>query len=117
MNNKKKILHIVESFGGGVFTFLVDLLNEMSEEYEIAIAYSKREQTPENFKEYFSSKIKFIEVKNFTRRINPVKDLKAFFEIKKIIKEENPDIIHLHSSKAGFTGRFAANGKKRMILF
>ena len=117
MNNKKKILHIVESFGGGVFTFLVDLLNEIADEYEIVVAYSKRQQTPENFKEYFSSKIRFIEVKNFTRKINLVKDLKAFFEIKKIIKEENPDIIHLHSSKAGFIGRFAANGKKKTILY
>lgn len=117
MNNKKKILHVVESFGGGVFTFFVDLLNEIADEYEIVIAYSKRPQTPENFKEYFNSKIRFIEVKNFTRKINPVKDLKAFFEIRKIIKEENPDIIHLHSSKAGFTGRFAANGKKKTILY
>ena len=54
MNNKKKVLHVVESFGGGVFTFLSDLLNEMSDEYEIVVAYSMRKQTPENFKEYFN---------------------------------------------------------------
>ena len=27
------------------------------------------------------------EVENFTRSINPIKDIKAFFEIKKIIKQ------------------------------
>lgn len=114
---KKKILHIVEAFGGGVFSFLVDLVNATSSEFDIVIAYSKRAQTPENFKTYFASNVKFIEVKNFTRSISFKKDIKAFLEIRKIIKEEKPEIIHLHSSKAGFLGRFAANGKKIKMLY
>lgn len=114
---KKKILHIVEAFAGGIFSILVDLVNATCEEFDIVIAYSKRSQTPENFENYFASNVKFIEVKNFMRSINPKKDLKAFSEIKKIIKDENPDCIHLHSSKAGFLGRFAANGKKVKMLY
>lgn len=114
---KKKILHIVESLGGGIFSFLVDLVNNTDDEFDITIAYGIRVETPENFKSYFSNNIKFIEVKNFTRNINPIKDLKAFFEVKKIIKEENPDVIHLHSSKAGFIGRFATNCKKKTMLY
>lgn len=114
---RKKILHIVESFGSGVFSFLVDLINSTDEEFDITVAYGKRTETLENFKEYFSGNVKFIEVKNFTRSINPVKDLKAFFEVKKIIKKVNPDVIHLHSSKAGFIGRFVANGKKVKVLY
>ena len=58
-DKKKTILHLVEAFGGGVFTFLVELSNSMSEDYEIVIAYAKRNQTPENFKEYFNKNIKF----------------------------------------------------------
>lgn len=114
---KKKVLHIVESFASGVFSFLVDLVNSTDKDYEIVIAYGERKETQENFKEYFNKNIKFIKVENFTRSINPIKDIKAFFEIKKIIKEENPDIIHLHSSKAGFIGRFAASGRKRRMLY
>lgn len=116
-NNRKKILHIVEAFAGGIFSILVDLVNSTCNEFDIVIAYSKRVQTPENFKSYFASNVKFIEVENFTRNISLKKDLKAFFEIRKIIKEEKPDIIHLHSSKAGFLGRFAANGNKIKILY
>lgn len=114
---KKKVLHVVESFGSGVFSFLVDLINNTDEEFDITVAYGKRVETLENFKEYFCDKVKFVEVKNFTRSINPIKDLKAFFEVKRIIKEENPDVIHLHSSKAGFIGRFAGNGKKVKMLY
>lgn len=117
MENKRKVLHIVESFGGGVFSFLVDLVNNTNEEFEIVIAHSIREETFEDFKKYFNKEVSFIEVKNFTRNINLKKDLKTFFEIRKIIKEVKPDIIHLHSSKAGFIGRFAANGKRIKMLY
>ena len=54
MSEKKKILHLVEAFGGGVFTFLVELANATCEDYDVVIAYSKRKQTPENFKGYFN---------------------------------------------------------------
>lgn len=114
---KKKVLHIVESFGSGVFSFLVDLVNSTDEEFDITIAYGRRTETLENFKDYFSDRVNFIEVKNFTRSIKLKKDVKAFFEVKKIIKELNPDVIHLHSSKAGFIGRFAGNGKKVKMLY
>lgn len=104
---KKKIMHIVESFGGGVFSYICDLSNKLSDEFEIYIAYSLRDQTPENFQSYFNKNIKFIEVKNFGRAINMIKDFKSLFEIKKIVKSIKPDLIHLHSSKAGVIGRMA----------
>ncbi len=76
---KKKVLHIVESFGSGVFSFLTDLVNSTDDEFEITIAYGVRNETLENFKEYFSNRVRFIEVKNFTRNISLTKDMKAFF--------------------------------------
>ena len=108
---KKKALHIVESFGGGVFTVLTDLLNGISKNYDIVVAYSLRAQTPDNFRKYFDNNIKFIEVKNFTRNINFGKDIKALKEIRNIVKEEKPDIVHLHSSKAGILGRIGIHDK------
>lgn len=114
---KKKVLHIVEAFGGGVFTVLVDLLNGISNDYDIVVAYSLRPQTPDNFKEYFNDNIKFIEVKNFARSINLIKDFKAVCEIRKIFKQENPDIVHLHSSKAGIVGRLAIYNKSVRMLY
>lgn len=114
---RKKVLHIVESFGSGVFSFLVDLINGTDDEFDITVAYGIREETLDNFKEYFSNKIRFVPVKNFTRNINLKKDLKALKEIKKIVKEEKPDIVHLHSSKAGVLGRLAVNGNKIKMFY
>lgn len=119
MNNikRKKVLHIVEAFGGGVYTFLVPLMNSTCEQYDTTIAYSLRPQTPTNFKDEINSNIHMIEGKHFTRSLNPVKDIKAFFEIKKIVKKVQPDIIHLHSSKSGFIGRMAINCKKYTVFY
>ncbi|MFI3326687.1 MAG: glycosyltransferase [Clostridia bacterium] len=105
MSEKKKLLYIVEAMGGGVFTYIVELANKLAEEYDLYIAYAVRAQTPEDYKDYFDKRIHLIKVENFTRAINPVKDLKAGMEISKIAKSINPDVVHLHSSKAGILGR------------
>lgn len=53
MAEKKKILYIVEAMGGGVFTYIVDLANELVNSYDMYIAYAVRKQTPQNYKDYF----------------------------------------------------------------
>lgn len=103
--------------GGGVFTYIVDLVNELVDTYDMYIAYAVRRQTPENYRDYFDKRVHLIEVENFGRSINPTKDLKAFMEIRKIAKQVQPDIIHLHSSKAGALGRFAFNGRKIPLFY
>jgi len=47
-------------------------------------------------------------VKDLVRELNPWKDLKAYFQLKRLIKQGRYDVVHLHSSKAGFLGRIAA---------
>ncbi len=101
--------------GGGVFSYIVDLANELVDSYDMYIAYAVRKQTPKNYKEYFDKRVHLIEVKNFERAINPAKDIAAFFEVKRIAAEVKPDVIHLHSSKAGVIGRMAFDGKVPMF--
>ncbi len=114
---KEKILYVVEAMGGGVFTYIVNLANELVNEFDMYIAYAVRPQTPENYIEYFDKRIHLIEVKNFCREISPLKDIRAVGEIRKIADEVKPDIIHLHSSKAGVIGRIAFDGKKNPLLY
>lgn len=114
-----KIVHIVESFAGGVFDFLVDLTNGMPEN-EFIIIYGEREHTPENFEKHFPQSTQYFAWKDATREINPKKDLLAFVQIVKLLKPLNDvDVIHLHSSKAGFLGRIAARvlGLQKKVLY
>ncbi len=113
---KPKILFIVEAMGGGVFTYIVDLSNLLINDFDIYIAYAIRNQTPQDFQDYFDKRIHLIKVEHFTRRVG-INDLKAFFEIRKIANAISPDIIHLHSSKAGVLGRWAFNGKKIPLFY
>ncbi len=114
----KKILFFTESLATGVQSYITDLSNELVDSFDVYLAYSIRSnQTRENFKSFFDKRVHFIEVKNFCRELNPVLDIKAFFEIKKIAKEVKPDIIHFHSSKAGALGRFAFNGRKVPLFY
>ena len=48
-----------------------------------------------------------IVVDNLRRAINPVYDIGAYLELKKILKRLAPDIVHTHSAKAGILGRYA----------
>ncbi|MGV6813712.1 MAG: glycosyltransferase [Phycisphaerales bacterium] len=48
------------------------------------------------------------EVPNMVRQISPIKDLRGYLELKKLIEEIKPDVVHTHSSKAGVIGRAAA---------
>ena len=104
---REKLLFIVEAMGGGIFTYITNLTNELVKKYDVYVAYSVRKETPKDFKKSFNVNVKLIKVENFVRSINILQDLKAYIEIKKIVKKVNPDIIHLHSSKAGALGRLA----------
>jgi len=100
-----KIVHIVEAFSTGIFDFIVDLSNNLPE-CEFIIIHGKRPETTADFECYFSDKTQFIHWKNITRELCLGKDflaLKELFAILSVIK--GIDVIHLHSSKAGFLGR------------
>lgn len=113
----KRILHIAEAFGSGVFNYIKNLSKWQSQEYQVYVAYGIRPETPNNFKEQFDSGIKFIKVDGFTREIDILKDLKAFKFIRKMVRKIQPDLIHLHSTKAGILGRWAINCNKYKVLY
>ncbi len=50
---------------------------------------------------------KVITISNLVRQINPLKDFIAYRQMKKILSDIGPDIVHSHSAKAGILGRLA----------
>ena len=53
-----------------------------------------------------------IVVDRLRRAINPLNDVPSYFEIKKLLGQLQPDIVHTHSAKAGILGRFAGYALK-----
>jgi len=50
---------------------------------------------------------KVVVVDRLRRPINPFNDTVSYFQIKKLLRQLQPDIVHTHSAKAGILGRFA----------
>lgn len=115
-----KILYIItqSSWGGAqkyVYNFSLNL--NKKEDIEIVVT-GGRESIGELNQKLDQNGVKFIPIKNLVRAINPIKDLVAVWELKKIIEIEKPDIIHLNSSKAGAVGSLAgklAKNKPKII--
>jgi glycosyltransferase involved in cell wall biosynthesis len=52
--------------------------------------------------------VEAIETPNLVREISPVADRRCLNELRSLIRERAPDVVHTHSSKAGILGRMAA---------
>ncbi len=62
-----------------------------------------------DFLEYNSfANLRVVRSNYLNRKINLVKDICTLNEIRNMIKEYGPDIVHTHTSKAGVLGRLAA---------
>lgn len=116
---KKRILMVCEAFGGGVFTYVSQLCNDMADDFDIYLAYSLRPQTPKNYKDFLDKRVHLIQVKSFGKMklTNIPNDIRAIKELREIEKEVQPDVIHLHSSIAGGIGRLAYNGKNITVVY
>lgn len=116
---KKKILMVCEAFGGGVFTYVSQLCNDMVEDFDVYLAYSLRPQTPKNYKDFLDEKINLIELHKVgkTSLLNLFNDISSINELCNIERTVRPDIIHLHSSVAGGLGRLAFKGKNNTVVY
>lgn len=55
-----------------------------------------------------AAKVPVKNVPHLIRTISPFHDIKAYEELRKILNEYKPDVVHTHSAKAGILGRAAA---------
>ena len=117
MQEKKKILYVITKGNfGGAQRYVYDLATSLpKDKFEVVVACGEGVILKEKLKE---KNVRVIELVSSQRDINISKDIKAFFEILKIIKQEKPDVIHLNSSKIGGLGALAGRvAKVPKIIF
>lgn len=105
-----KIIHIVEPFAAGVATFVRNQVEFMPFDKHIIIHGDRTEyRSADEVKETFNSQnTHFIRWPYAKREISLLNDFLAFVYLIVILKRlPRPDVVHLHSSKAGLTGRVA----------
>jgi len=88
---------------GGASVHLMDLASGVRRSgHEITVLVGGKGMLLDKLRE---KGLPYVSVDNLVREIDPYHDLLCFFELKKKIRALNPDLIHLHSSKAGIIGR------------
>jgi glycosyltransferase involved in cell wall biosynthesis len=112
-----KVLHVITRMNtGGPAVFLDHLTKSMSDlGAKSTIAYGYCESNESDYTDTHQLKADLIKIKSLHRSLNPFDDVKSFFQIRKIIKSEQPDIVNTHTSKAGVLARLATKSVNRNI--
>ncbi|WP_051305117.1 glycosyltransferase [Chitinilyticum litopenaei] len=107
-STRRHIVHVVESFAGGTLSMLTAMANgQAADGHRVTVIHSLREDTPASWRELFAQEIAFIPLP-MCRAIHPLQDWRAGVALVRWLRELAPDIVHLHSSKAGALGRIAS---------
>jgi glycosyltransferase involved in cell wall biosynthesis len=101
---------------GGPAVFLDHLTNAISKlGCESVIAYGFCESNEADYTENHKLNAELVKIKSLHRSLNPLDDIRTFFQIRKVIKQVKPDLVNTHTSKGGVLGRLAAKSVSRKM--
>lgn len=115
-----KIIHITEAMGAGVAHVMSQLAKaQAADGHDVTVVYAVRPDTPVALlPTLFPVPIRLKLVPMVTE-VAPLADMRSLMRLYRLLRLEAPDVIHLHSSKAGFLGRLAAFalGKRHRVFY
>ena len=76
--------------------------------HESGMTSSERTRVADKIRKARTKGVKVFAIGPLVRRIDPIRDIAAFFILFRLIRRERPTIVHTHTSKAGLIGRLAA---------
>ena len=105
-----KVLRIINRLNLGGPTYNAAYLSKfLAPEFETLLVSGMRADTEES-SEFIVKNLDLhpVYIPEMYRELNPFRDYKSYFKIRKLIREFKPDIVHTHAAKAGAVGRLAA---------
>jgi glycosyltransferase involved in cell wall biosynthesis len=110
-NKPKKVLYVITKANwGGAQKYVFDLATAAKERgYDVAVVYGEEGLLVARLA---TAGIRTIQVPALKRDVSGFGELRALFALTRLFKKEHPDVVHLNSSKAGFTGARAARSAK-----
>ncbi|MEZ5021732.1 MAG: glycosyltransferase [Chitinophagales bacterium] len=114
----KKVLRIINRLNIGGPTYNAAYLTKYLEpEFETLLLFGMHDES-EGSSEFIVNKLGFIQLifLKYVRSLNPIKDRKAYKQIRDIIRDFKPDIVHTHAAKAGAVGRLAASMEEVPVI-
>jgi glycosyltransferase involved in cell wall biosynthesis len=100
-----RVLHVIARLNrGGTARYLQGLIKDLEQLQAGCLLAVGHVQANEMEDESLNS-LPHTRINPLGRRINPVSDVLAYFELKKMVSNFQPDLIHTHTFKAGLIGR------------
>lgn len=112
-----KVLQLVtRSEVGGAQSVVANLAAELyAAGHQVAVA-SGPEGGGEAWK-HLDAGIERLDIPGLVRDVSPLNELRALAGIASLYRSYRPDIVHLHTSKAGFLGRLAGGIPRQRIVY
>ena len=114
---KRKVTYVItKSNWGGAQRYVFDLATNLpKEQFEVSVILGGDGLLAQKLREQKTSVYRSLLLE---RDISFTKDIKSFFELYRLFKQIQPDVVHLNSSKAGGVGALAARmaGVKNIIF-
>ena len=105
-----KILHIItKSELGGAQSVVANLVNALCKDHEVTVIAGEGDG---KMFDAINDRVQKIHCPYLKRAISPYNDIRTLYLLWKTNLKLKPDIIHLHSSKAGLLGRLILPKKK-----
>ncbi len=117
LTHKTKILYVItKSNWGGAQRYVYDLATSLpTDQFDVTVLFGEGGVLEKKLRE---ANIRTIKLDSLQRDVNPLLDFATVRELINIFKTEQPDIIHLNSSKIGGLGALAGRiaGIKKIIF-
>ena len=108
-----QVLHVIARMNvGGTARYVGELVEKIPNS-KLATGYVQGSE----IEDPCVKKLEVLRIQHMGRRISPFKDFRAWVELRKVIKEVKPLIVHTHTFKAGLIGRLVGGTHKRVHTF
>lgn len=108
-----KILHVIARMNvGGTARYVSKLVEEVPGTM-LATGFVQGLEIEDSCVE----SLPIIRIHHMGRKISVLKDVQAWLELRKVIHEQMPDIVHTHTFKAGLIGRLIGGTHKRVHTY
>ncbi len=123
--DRVRVAHIITRFDKGgsaenTFLTLRDLDPQRYRQFLLcgptAVTGKEGQAVADNLAVLAQRGVEVITVPSLMREIDPLCDLKAFFQLRSLLRHLRPALCHTHTSKAGILGRWAAGAARVPIV-
>ncbi len=111
MSSKMKICHVITRMivGGAQENTLFTVTDHIAAGHEVVLVTGPSPgREGELLQHTGNGDYRVVVMPELVRELNPLRDVQAYFKLKKFFRENKFDVVHTHSSKAGIVGRAAA---------